>query len=779
MHQHTRTGSFLRKEECPICGSSDNVAVYSYDEDDTQETWVCMTPDCSNKRTAADALAKKLPLNYDDYLTPYINRQPKKMKTNSESLYNQTQLTERLYDNITPQEPIRGIPARVLQEYGVKVSKRDGRLLMPSLDVRGTLHRVKWRWVEKKPNEQSFGVYKASNECLLFGIHTARDRGLLFITEGEIDALSVKTLMPNNTVVSVSDGAASALRCIDSNIQFISEFSGVYLVFDADTAGRAATEQVITKYPEFKTVIMPSGYKDANEVLQAGYEACEAFKKAVKQARYQEPDYIDNWDNIEADLLKSLDNPMYDVGTDTGVYTINNLIGGWRANETTCIFAPPGQGKSTLCRTLVYQQALRGIPSVVVSTEESSAKWVRNLALTYCGELNADTIAATKALLQPMVTFINPDKCDTQEKLLRGIEMTTKAKGAFLVLFDNVTHYSKTRNPEYWKAITQITNWVVSFVRDNPVHFISIGHITKGAARADEPNLADADGGNALAQFSHNVIHITRYKKPKEVKDGDYVPAQPDLTNVLTLLKRRESPISVELPSVGALEYLTYIPRYRTYVEVSKVHARKSVEELLAAKRENIPEGNLDEPQDRTEPNQEEIEVTVDAHEPEANEQENDNQETTTNEPRTENRQPTRAESMASLLSSIRKANEVKPNSKSNKTVPSKGTGGKKSQPRLHPDTPERREYLARMQERWQRLRRERVINTGMVRDIISQYRTGAITELPWVNGKVSLSDSVITNAGKEIRRLDGYQLPLPSSYHRAKCMAASVNQET
>jgi KaiC/GvpD/RAD55 family RecA-like ATPase len=475
---------------------------------------------------------------------------------------------------------------------------------MPLYDSRGVLQRIKWRWVEKKEGEQSFGAFRANDGVApLFGMTATSGNSQLFITEGEIDAMSVKAMLPSVAAVSIPDGATSALKSIDAHLAWIKKFDVVYVCFDSDTAGNEAAEAVLTKYPEFKRVSIPAGYKDANECLQKGVG--DLFKKATIAAKAQQPSYIEDWDTILTAVLEGIDNPMKDRGVDTGLYPLNELLGGWRAGETSCIFAPPGKGKSTMCRTLVYQQALQGKNCVVVSTEETAEDWVRNLTLIHSGGLlNRDTVKSVVELLSKHVTFVNHFTLTETDDLLNAIELTVRANDAFLVLFDNVTHYSKSNASDYWKVISALTNKLVSIATRYQCHILTIGHITKGAARAEEPNLADADGGNSLSQFCHNVIHIDRYKRKKQDDDEEgeevYVPADPEMTTVLTLLKRRVNPISIDLPSVGTKTYLTYVNKSRTYLELTKVRGTSSVtpskpiETPNESEQGNIPEDSQD-----------------------------------------------------------------------------------------------------------------------------------------------------------------------------------------
>lgn len=740
------------------------------------------------------------------------------MKASSKSI-TAAELTARLEANAVAAKPVRGIPVNILQEYGVRTALKDGRLLFPLVDSKGFLHRVKWRFVEKREGQQSFGSHRCTEApAPLFGMKAASNDRALYITEGELDAMSIRAMIPNVSAVSIPDGAASALQAIDNHLSWVTGFGTVFVAFDADEAGLKATEEVITKYPEFKRVIMPTGFKDANDVLRAGKDAIESFKKATYQAKSQTPSYIDEWDDIVKGVCDDLDDPQKAVGVDTGLYPINALLGGWREAETSCIFAPPGKGKSTMCRTIAYQQAKRGVKSVVVSTEESAKTWVRKLTVIHTKRLDKEAVAETAEFLKEHVTFLNPDSLGEPDALINAIDVTVRSKNAFFILFDNITHYAKSLQGSYWDTIRYMTNKLVSLVKRRSCHVLTIGHITKAAARADEPNLGDADGGNAISQFYNNVIHIDRYKAPKEEDEDAYVPAQPDMTTVMTLLKRREEPYGVELPSIGSKEFLTYVPRTNTYLELSSAPSRRAPEASKPAEQANVlgkvldvsealaevtedvlavePDGEVKEAaKEEIPPKPVEVEVTPSASEEKDHSAVGNSGSDTKKqgietsvpaEPELdtpEMRQQARAERIRAVLnsranSSGNKQAGTNKGTKPKPSVPPKRAAGSEPQPGLRSKNKNWKAPNARMQERWKRLREERKVNTAVVQGIIQSYRDGSIKQLPWVTGQVPLSDSVITPTGEMVQRLDGYQLAPPASFRKATGMAVDIDQK-
>ena len=71
-------------------------------------------------------------------------------------------------------------------------------------------------------------------------------------------------------VVSIRDGAPSALRSIKSNLDFLDNFEHIVICFDNDEAGRLASNKVAEILPPKKVRIVSLALKDANEYLING-----------------------------------------------------------------------------------------------------------------------------------------------------------------------------------------------------------------------------------------------------------------------------------------------------------------------------------------------------------------------------------------------------------------------------------------------------------------------------------------------------------------------------
>lgn len=133
----------------------------------------------------------------------------------------------------------------------------------------------------------------------LFGAAQARASGSrkLYITEGELDTISLYQVLRENSrgtqwaniepaVVSICNGAQSAVRDLSRNIEFIKGFHEVILVFDQDEAGQKATEDVLKLIPE--ALVARFDGKDPNDMLMSG-RASQLAKACLFGARRHKP----------------------------------------------------------------------------------------------------------------------------------------------------------------------------------------------------------------------------------------------------------------------------------------------------------------------------------------------------------------------------------------------------------------------------------------------------------------------------------------------------------
>lgn len=173
----------------------------------------------------------------------------------------------------------RGINKDTCVKYGYQIGELNGKPCHVAnyRNLDGTQVAQKYRFADK-----SFHCNGSPN--YFFGQNLWPNGGKkLVITEGEIDCLTVSQLQGNKwPVVSLPSGAQSAKTIFKKQLEWLSSWQEVVVMFDEDKAGREAAESVAHILPAGTCKIARLSMKDPNEMLLAnkGEEVIQAFWNA-------------------------------------------------------------------------------------------------------------------------------------------------------------------------------------------------------------------------------------------------------------------------------------------------------------------------------------------------------------------------------------------------------------------------------------------------------------------------------------------------------------------
>jgi twinkle protein len=229
------------KGPCDECGSSD--ANHHYPDGHTY---------CYSCKTHKPA--KKV--------TTMATVQPTQIHSNS---LNSTRLAE--YNDI----PDRKITKDTARKFNT-LTKKKGSM---------TTHHI-YQYYDSKGNHICNKVRDTANKKFwsegsmsnagLFGQNVFTQKAkFITICEGEVDAMSAYQLMGSQwPVVSLKNGAASAVSNCKQSFEYLNQFGNIVLCFDNDKAGKKAANEVAEIFEPNKCRIMQLDLKDANECLKVG-----------------------------------------------------------------------------------------------------------------------------------------------------------------------------------------------------------------------------------------------------------------------------------------------------------------------------------------------------------------------------------------------------------------------------------------------------------------------------------------------------------------------------
>ena len=222
-------------QPCPDCGSHDALAVYS------DGSTYCFSCETAHKNVTDTRIEESVSSKVGHNLIP-----PSDMTFES--------LKSRCLEEAT------------CRKYGYYVTKYNGQPCQVACyyDDSGNMVGQKLRFKDKQ-----FSVLGKISKRF-FGQHLFNSGKRLVVTEGEIDCLTVSQIGGNRyPVVSIPNGCTSAKKIFNENLEWLSNFEEVIVMFDMDEPGRKAVEDVCRILPYGKLKIANLPLKDPNECLMA------------------------------------------------------------------------------------------------------------------------------------------------------------------------------------------------------------------------------------------------------------------------------------------------------------------------------------------------------------------------------------------------------------------------------------------------------------------------------------------------------------------------------
>lgn len=433
----------------------------------------------------------------------------------------------------------RAISLETARHYGV--TQEGGKHFYPYYDINGSHTANKVRHVANK----SFNAEGAMQKCTLFGQHLFGQGGkYITVCEGEIDALSAFEMMGSKwPVVSVRNGAQSAVKDCKEQFEYLNKFENIVLCFDNDEAGKAAAQRVAQVFEPNKCKIMSLTYKDANEYLKNNKR--EAFTKAFWESRPYTPAGIVNLANFSG--LYDTDNRQTVPYPYEG---LNDMLYGMRTGELITFTAGTGAGKSSIIRELEHHLLKNTDHNIgIVSLEENCPQTIFHLMSVEANKrVHIDEVRATipqeeldqyeKATVGTgrVFAFDHFGSIGTDEIMSR-VRYMVKALDCKFVIIDHLTILvSGLEGEDERRNIDKIMTMLRSLVEETQCCMLLVSHLRraggdKGQEQGAQISLSQLRGSHSIAQLSDAVIALERDQQAKD-------PIEANTTSVRVLKNR-------------------------------------------------------------------------------------------------------------------------------------------------------------------------------------------------------------------------------------------------
>ena len=440
----------------------------------------------------------------------------------------------------------RKISEKTCREYGVTVSMQGSMI---------TDHR--YEYYDKDNNHiatkfrqtQDKKFYSEGNMsgAVLFGQNKFNQGGkYITVCEGELDAMSAYELLGSKwPVVSIKNGAASALKNCQQALDYLNKFDQIVLCFDNDKQGRDAEQKVAKLFEPNKCKIMSLDLKDANEYLKTGQR--ERFVNTWWNSRTYTPVGIIN--------LADLGTSLYDEKiNETCLYPwskMNEKTYGMRTGELVTFTSGAGMGKSSIMRELMHhimcntednigvlalEENTRNTAFNIMSVEANARLYIKEIREQYTQEQLNDwqkkTIGSGRFFAFDHFGSIENDE------ILDRVRYMAKALECKWVFLDHLSILvsGQEDNGDERKSIDILMTKLRSLVEETGIALLLVSHLRRpsgdrGHEDGREVSLSHLRGSASIAHLSDAVVALERNQQADDDVEAN--------TTTIRILKNR------------------------------------------------------------------------------------------------------------------------------------------------------------------------------------------------------------------------------------------------
>lgn len=481
---------FIGHQSCPHCGSSDALAVY---DDGHGYCFSCTTyvKEVDNVENTATVVSYNRP---------------------AEMFGQPMAITERR------------ISLDTVKKYGVTIenapnSREPMRQHYPYYDKQGHFIGTKSRTIADK----RFSTSGDMKNNVLFGQQLFKNEGrFVTVVEGELDALAAYEMLGSKyPVVSVSKGAAGAVKDFKANLEWLEGFENVVICFDNDSAGREAAEKCAQILSPSKARIVSLGaFKDASDYL-INNKVRDFTSEWWEAKTYRMTGIVtleEAWDNF----VKRGTEEIIPFPESFGM--LNHMLnGGVAAGEITVLGALTSIGKTTLVNEIIHHLWKNTDKRVGCAfLEADSGEAIENLLTIHTGhnlsiedrnnidydKLHTDIITDGRILLLDHQGAVDSDE------LFLKLRAMVKGSGCEVVVIDPLQVAVPGGSND---AVDDFMDRLLKLAKETSVSIIVVSHMRKPSiTNPHHVNEYDLKGSGAINQIAFNTILLSRDKMAED-----------------------------------------------------------------------------------------------------------------------------------------------------------------------------------------------------------------------------------------------------------------------
>jgi len=511
----TEKNKYLRNESCPSCGSSNGLGVYLRPNGSTfGKCFKCNEVHSMDetKDVVSNAPSK---IDYDYYSAEF---HPLKS---------------------------RGISQKVCEKYEVKsVVDSDGNdlvhfypVLNGDLSLSVCIREVKgkkFKWVDAGANQEFFGQRVVGSKGKM-----------IIITEGVCDCLAAVEMLAlqgkSYRVVSVNNGAGSAVKVVKDNYEWLASFENIFLAFDQDEPGQKMVPSISEMFPPNKVKNITFSEKDPNALLLSGKS--KEFLEAIYCAKESRPDGIVSVEDLFDEAIKPPE-----MGLSFPWPTLTEATYGYRDGELWGIGAGSGTGKTEFFKECIHHTInFHHETAGVIFLEEPAAKTLKVLAGKKVnkrfhipsdkgGDWTIEELVDGINDLKGKVFLYNHFGAKDWESIKPKIRFMVQSLGIKRIYLDHLTALVAQEDNEY-KALNRLMEEMSSLCQELNCTLFYVSHLRKASGTPhEEGGRVTADqfkGSGAIVFWSNFLIGLERNQQAEDLDERN--------TTTLRVLKDRNT----------------------------------------------------------------------------------------------------------------------------------------------------------------------------------------------------------------------------------------------
>lgn len=421
----------------------------------------------------------------------------------------------------------RGISERTVTLYRIGQGDTGNEIHFPSYDET-CQHMQMGKFMVPKSALNDRKIWTEGTSKVLFGKHAVDAIGEdLFITEGEIDALSMADMgypavsVPFGAKWDSEDGKNPNDEWIQNDFDWLEKFSRIYLCFDADEPGQRAAKSIVKRLGIERTFLvkMPEGCKDANDVLLKGMGA--DLNEQIEGAQTQDPAELKNAEAFREDVWRRF-NPPNELAK--GIPFMLEVPWRIRPAELTIWTGISGHGKSEVLNHAMVHLASLGQKSCIASFEVQPAKTLQNMTMQ-AGGVSAFGSSSRKHYdkvydwVRSYVWVVDRVGRFSWKDLLVIFRYARRRYGITQFVVDSLLRCGIAGDD--YEGQKAFVDALVIFAMENDAHVHLVAHSRKLEDEKQAPGKLDVKGSGDITDLAHNVASIHRNKaKEAEMEEA-------------------------------------------------------------------------------------------------------------------------------------------------------------------------------------------------------------------------------------------------------------------